>query len=46
MNAGVLKALNPAVALACFVQHKTLPFAALGMVIVAVTGAEALYADM
>ncbi|EOS95674.1 low affinity potassium transporter Kup [Erwinia tracheiphila] len=46
MNPGVLHALNPAFALAFLLSHKALSFAALGMVVLAVTGAEALYADM
>lgn len=46
MNPGVLHALNPAFALEFLLSHKALSFAALGMVLLAVTGAEALYADM
>lgn len=46
MNPGVLHALNPAFALEFLLSHKALSFAALGMVVLAVTGAEALYADM
>ncbi|MCX8962009.1 low affinity potassium transporter Kup [Erwinia psidii] len=46
MNPGVLHALNPSFALAFLLSHKALSFAALGMVVLAVTGAEALYADM
>ncbi|MFC0141222.1 low affinity potassium transporter Kup [Erwinia mallotivora] len=46
MNPGVLHALNPTFALEFLLSHKALSFAALGMVVLAVTGAEALYADM
>ncbi|MDE1189857.1 MAG: low affinity potassium transporter Kup [Pantoea sp.] len=46
MNPGVLQALNPFFALEFLNSHKALSFAALGMVVLAVTGAEALYADM
>ncbi|ADU67748.1 low affinity potassium transporter Kup [Pantoea sp. At-9b] len=46
MHPGVLQALNPLYALEFLNQHKALSFAALGMVVLAVTGAEALYADM
>lgn len=46
MNPGVLQALNPLFALEFLNSHKALSFAALGMVVLAVTGAEALYADM
>ena len=42
----ILQALNPSYALA-FLQHNTwIAFVALGAVVLAVTGAEALYADM
>ncbi len=43
---GVLVAFNPLHALNFFVANKWLGFAALGAVFLAVTGAEALYADM
>ena len=42
----VLVALNPWYALQFFVTDKLLAFLALGSVVLAVTGAEALYADM
>ncbi len=43
---GVLRALSPYYAIAFFVQHGWVAFFALGSVILAITGAEALYADM
>jgi KUP system potassium uptake protein len=43
---GVLRALNPAYALTLFQAHGWKAFVALGAVVLAVTGAEALYADM
>jgi KUP system potassium uptake protein len=43
---GVLWALNPAYALALLTAHPWLGFVTLGAVFLAVTGAEALYADM
>ena len=43
---GVLRALNPIHALALFASHGWQAFVALGAVVLAVTGAEALYADM
>lgn len=46
LNPQVLQALNPAMAVTFLLGHKALAFAALGMVVLAVTGAEALYADM
>ncbi len=46
LNPTVLKALNPAYAFDFLHTHEALSFAALGMVVLAVTGAEALYADM
>ncbi|HBZ15584.1 MAG TPA: low affinity potassium transporter Kup [Pantoea sp.] len=46
LNPDVLYALNPSYALTFLLSHKALSFAALGMVVLAVTGAEALYADM
>jgi KUP system potassium uptake protein len=43
---GVLLALNPIYAISFFTQHGWASFLALGAVVLAVTGAEALYADM
>src|SRR4051794_7679950 len=43
---GVLRALSPSYAVAFFVEHGGIGFVALGSVVLAVTGAEALYADM
>ena len=43
---GVLKAVWPGYALGFVVEHKLLAFFALGAVFLALTGAEALYADM
>ena len=45
-NPHVLLALNPAWALGFFVDNGLAAFLALGAVVLAVTGAEALYADM
>ncbi|MBI1394546.1 MAG: potassium transporter Kup [Betaproteobacteria bacterium] len=45
-NPHVLRALNPAYAMGFFANNGMLGFLALGTVILAVTGAEALYADM
>jgi KUP system potassium uptake protein len=42
----VLRALNPMHAVALFASHGWQAFVALGAVVLAVTGAEALYADM
>jgi len=42
----VLAALNPAHAAGFFVEHKFIGFLALGVVVLAVTGCEALYADL
>jgi KUP system potassium uptake protein len=42
----VLAAVNPAYAVAFFVEHKLVGFLALGVVVLAVTGCEALYADL
>ncbi|MGH7002785.1 MAG: potassium transporter Kup, partial [Alphaproteobacteria bacterium] len=42
----VLAAINPAHAVAFFVEHKWIGFIALGVVVLAVTGCEALYADL
>jgi KUP system potassium uptake protein len=43
---GVLVAINPQYAVGFFVDHPTLSFLALGAIVLAVTGTEALYADM
>jgi KUP system potassium uptake protein len=45
-NPAVLGALNPAHAIALFGTHRWQAFVALGAVVLAVTGAEALYTDM
>ncbi|WP_239953280.1 low affinity potassium transporter Kup [Pantoea sp. Z09] len=45
-NPDVLQALNPAWAVSFFVHYKTISFFALGSVVLAITGVEALYADM
>ncbi len=45
-NPEVLQALNPAWALHFFVEYKQVSFFALGAVVLAITGVEALYADM
>jgi KUP system potassium uptake protein len=45
-NPAVLGALNPAHAVALFGTHQWQAFVALGAVVLAVTGAEALYIDM
>ncbi len=45
-NPGVLVALNPAYAIAFWVEHKLVAFLALGAVVLCVTGGEALYADL
>lgn len=45
-NPSVLYALNPLYCLRFFLQHGWHAFVALGAVVLAVTGAEALYADM
>ncbi|HYH21438.1 MAG TPA: potassium transporter Kup, partial [Azospirillum sp.] len=42
----VLRALNPAYAIQLFIDHRITAFFALGAVVLSVTGAEALYADM
>jgi KUP system potassium uptake protein len=42
----VLAAVNPLCALGFFAKHGTMAFLALGAVVLAVTGGEALYADM
>ena len=43
---GIIAALNPWWALQFFLEEKFLAFVSLGSVVLAVTGAEALYADM
>ena len=43
---GVLRALSPSYAVQFFLEHGGTAFIALGSVVLAVTGAEALYADM
>lgn len=43
---GIIKAVNPAYAVAFFALHGFIGFAVLGGVFLAVTGAEALYADI
>jgi KUP system potassium uptake protein len=43
---GVLRALSPTYAVQFFVDHGSVAFIALASVVLAVTGAEALYADM
>lgn len=45
-NSAVLLALNPVYALAFFVENRGLAIVAMGAVVLSVTGAEALYADM
>jgi len=45
-NPNVLRALNPAYALEFILSHTNLAFLALGSVVLAVTGGEALYTDM
>jgi KUP system potassium uptake protein len=45
-NPAVLKALSPTYAAAFIGEHGTVAFIALGSVVLAITGAEALYADM
>ena len=45
-NPEVLHALNPALALQFFAQHRITAFVMLGAVVLCVTGGEALYADM
>jgi KUP system potassium uptake protein len=42
----ILRALSPTYAIAFFLDHGSAAFLALGSVVLAVTGAEALYADM
>jgi KUP system potassium uptake protein len=43
---GILLALSPTSAIAFFVDRPVLAFVAMGAVVLAITGAEALYADM
>jgi KUP system potassium uptake protein len=43
---GVLRSLDPLHGLAFLIQHRVAAFLVLGAVVLAVTGAEALYADM
>ncbi|MFG1658253.1 potassium transporter Kup [Micromonospora chersina] len=43
---GILAALSPTYAAAFFVDHPVVAFVAMGAVVLAITGAEALYADM
>jgi KUP system potassium uptake protein len=45
-NPGAFRALSPTYGAAFFVDHGSVAFLALGSVVLAVTGAEALYADM
>ncbi|MDH2068980.1 low affinity potassium transporter Kup [Pantoea sp. GD03673] len=45
-NPDVLHALNPAYAVQFFLHYKSVSFFALGAVVLAITGVEALYADM
>ena len=45
-NPGVLVALNPAYGVEFLIEHRTVAFFVLGALSLAVTGAEALYADL
>lgn len=45
-NPGILRALNPAYAIEFLIVNRSLALFAMGNVVLAVTGAEALYADM
>ncbi|MFJ5444119.1 low affinity potassium transporter Kup [Pectobacterium sp. CHL-2024] len=45
-NPEVLQALNPMYAMRFFIEYKAVSFFALGAVVLAITGVEALYADM
>lgn len=45
-NLDVLQALNPMYAVRFFAEYKAVSFFALGAVVLAITGVEALYADM
>ncbi len=42
----IIKALNPAYGFNFFAEHPTITFIALGAIVLTITGAEALYADM
>ena len=46
MHPGILRAASPTYAVAFLLDHGTVGFLALGSVVLTVTGAEALYADM
>jgi KUP system potassium uptake protein len=46
LSPGILLALNPFVGLSFLLSHGWIAFVALGSVVLALTGAEALYADM
>ena len=43
---GILRAISPHYGISFFFDHAAIAFLALGSVVLAVTGAEALYADM
>jgi len=43
---GILQAINPKYAIPFFIENKFLSFIAIGAIFLALTGAEALYADM
>ena len=45
-NPGVLNALNPVYGLEFLFEHRSIAIVAMGAVVLSVTGAEALYADM
>jgi KUP system potassium uptake protein len=45
-NPGVLRAFSPTWGFAFLIEHRTISFVVLGAVFLAVTGAEALYADL
>ncbi len=45
-NPGVLKALSPTYGVLLIVEHPGIAFVAMGAVVLVITGAEALYADM
>ncbi len=46
LEPSILKALSPTFAFALAVQHPFIAFVAMGAVVLSITGAEALYADM
>jgi KUP system potassium uptake protein len=46
LHPGILAALSPLVAIDFFITQPALAFVAMGAVVLAITGAEALYADM